>query len=51
MMGGRNRDTPEDFVKVESLVESAVAFFLARNSDKYRHCITPDCGGIHKVGS
>uniref|UniRef100_A0A915CG61 RING-type domain-containing protein n=1 Tax=Parascaris univalens TaxID=6257 RepID=A0A915CG61_PARUN len=49
MMGGRNRDTPEDFVKVESLVESAVAFFMARNSDKYRHCITPDCGGIHKV--
>ncbi|KHN77397.1 putative pre-mRNA-splicing factor ATP-dependent RNA helicase [Toxocara canis] len=49
MMDGRNGDTPEDFINIKALIDSAVKFFMNRNGDRYRHCITPNCLGIHEV--
>ncbi|VDM38029.1 unnamed protein product, partial [Toxocara canis] len=40
MMDGRNGDTPEDFINIKALIDSAVKFFMNRNGDRYLEVTT-----------
>lgn len=39
----------KDFKRIEPLISTALTVFMNSNLDKYRHCTTPDCRGIHEV--
>uniref|UniRef100_A0A0M3JY48 ATP-dependent RNA helicase DHX40 n=1 Tax=Anisakis simplex TaxID=6269 RepID=A0A0M3JY48_ANISI len=45
MMDGRKRN----LMSIRGLIDSSLTFYMNRNIDKYRPCITPNCRGIHQV--
>ncbi|KAM3727696.1 ATP-dependent RNA helicase DEAH12, chloroplastic [Dirofilaria immitis] len=43
----RNKD--EDPQKLQSLSDASLACFVERHGDLYKHCLTPNCRGLHPV--
>uniref|UniRef100_A0A9J2PI69 RBR-type E3 ubiquitin transferase n=1 Tax=Ascaris lumbricoides TaxID=6252 RepID=A0A9J2PI69_ASCLU len=48
LMGSCDNYT-KDFKRIEPLISTALTVFMNSNLDKYRHCTTPDCRGIHEI--
>ncbi|OZC09281.1 hypothetical protein X798_03621 [Onchocerca flexuosa] len=47
VLGDLNRNKDEDSRKLQSLSDASLAYFVERHSDLYKHCLTPDCRGLH----
>uniref|UniRef100_A0A0R3R1A5 RING-type domain-containing protein n=1 Tax=Brugia timori TaxID=42155 RepID=A0A0R3R1A5_9BILA len=49
VLGDLDRNKDEDSEKLQSLSDASLAYFVERHGDLYKHCITPDCRGLHCV--
>ncbi|CAG9537124.1 unnamed protein product [Cercopithifilaria johnstoni] len=49
VLGDLDRNGDEDPQRLQSLSDSSLACFIERHGDLYKHCLTPDCRGLHHV--
>uniref|UniRef100_A0A1I8EV87 Helicase n=1 Tax=Wuchereria bancrofti TaxID=6293 RepID=A0A1I8EV87_WUCBA len=49
VLGDLDRNKDEDSEKLQSLSDASLAYFVERHGDLYKHCLTPDCRGLHCV--
>lgn len=49
VLGDFDRNKDDDPQKLQSLSDASLACFIERHGDLYRHCLTPDCRGLHYV--
>uniref|UniRef100_A0A158Q7L9 Helicase C-terminal domain-containing protein n=1 Tax=Elaeophora elaphi TaxID=1147741 RepID=A0A158Q7L9_9BILA len=49
VLGNLDRNKDEDAQKLQSLSDASLAYFIQHHGDLYKHCLTPDCRGLHHV--
>lgn len=49
LLGDLDRNKDEDPQKLQSLSDASLACFIERHGGLYKHCLSPDCRGLHKV--
>ncbi|VBB31249.1 unnamed protein product [Acanthocheilonema viteae] len=49
VLGDLNRNKDDDPQRLQSLSDASLAYFIERHGDLYKHCLTPDCRGLHPV--
>ncbi|VDK68756.1 unnamed protein product [Litomosoides sigmodontis] len=49
VLGDFDRNKNDDPQKLQSLSDASLACFIERHGGLYRHCLTPDCRGLHYV--
>lgn len=49
VLGDLDRNKDEDSQRLQSLTDASLSCFIDRHGDLYKHCLTPDCRGLHHV--
>uniref|UniRef100_A0A915PKQ7 RNA helicase n=1 Tax=Setaria digitata TaxID=48799 RepID=A0A915PKQ7_9BILA len=49
VLGDLNRNKNDDPQKLQPLSDASLAYFVESHGDLYKHCLTPDCRGLHHV--